>query len=149
MFLKPDTPEDGLGTAVAVLMDEMSGKIVLSLDQRLDFQHWRLIGGRIKSRDFDPRRPFDGQLAAHNAIKTIVKRTIGLSFPLRYVAENQRGKSGALYVFAGMILHTMRIQQPDNVPVQLRMFSDREILSSDQVLKRCKEAVEEALAWKG
>lgn len=147
MRLSKDTPENALGTAVAVLLDEATGKIILSFNQRMALPHWRLPGGRIKSRDLDPKRPFDGRLAAHNAIRNIVKHVTGLSIiRLNFITENPRVDRGGLYVFAGIILHNMRVQLG---PIKIQMFSSEEILGSDQTLGLCRESIEEALRWKG
>jgi hypothetical protein len=149
MFLKKDTPENALGTAVAVLWDEATDKIILSLNERTAAPHWRLLGGRIKSRDIDRERPFDGRLAAHNAIRNVIKHVLGLSIKLHFVAENKRVRSGGLYVFTGLILRGMPVQPMNGELIQFQGFSPEEIRSSDLTQQTCRESIEEALAWKG
>lgn len=140
--------EKTYGTAVSVILEEATGRIIFCIDHKKRKGFWRLPGNSVKEHDLiNPDCPQNTDSAARNAIAVIVKKTIGIAIPLQFVMKKPRACMGPLYVFTGLLPRDTQAESVDSERILVQSFSLEEIRELHDISSIHRQIAKEIVLW--
>lgn len=142
-----ETTEKTYGTAISVILEEATGKIIFCIDRKKREGFWRLPGNSIREHDLNPGYPQNIDSGARSAIAVVVKKTIGITIPLQFVMKKPRARMDPLYVFTGLLPRDTQAEAIDSRRILVQSFSLEETHELHDISSAHLQIAEEIVLW--